>query len=44
MEAESAGTLEEIPKWPAGSGPLVELGKKEEQAWYGQENIRQKVS
>ena len=42
MEAESAGTLEEIPEWPVGSGSLAdELGRTEQaQARRGQENLR----
>lgn len=45
MEAELARTVEKIPKWPVGSGPVAELGKEEEeeQAWCDQKNLRKKV-
>ena len=41
MEAESAGTLEEIPEWPVGSGSLAdELGRTEQaQAVHGKASI-----
>lgn len=46
LEAELARTVEKIPKWPVGSGPVAELGKEEEeeeQAWCDQKNLWKKV-